>query len=301
MKSLTLQDLLALQSPVTHWAVCWMVTDKLGNVLRQTNHDRDITVSREINGVDLSGLYESVLGIQSSLSRHTSSTEIDNLEIDILLEEQGITAGAIRAGIFDNVEYTLFLVNAGDPTDSGIVIRHGLVGNIHTFANDLAKGEGRGLKQYLTQVIVETYSLSCRAKLGDERCTVDLAPLTFAGEITGVTNRRVLVATLDGSPQPAQGYFRNGLLRFTSGDNAGFEQEVKLDVLSGSWTFTVFEPFPYGVEVGDEFEVEPGCNHLHSKIDGIWQGDCKDKFNNLPNFRGEPMTPGVSELMRGAA
>lgn len=305
MKSLTLQDLAAVQQNVTTWAVCWMVTDKLGNVLRQTSHDRDIVVSRTVNGVVLSGTYSAALNIQATTVKQTSDQAVDNLDLDAILTENGITAAAIRAGIFDNVAFTVFLVNWSDPTNSGIVIKHGLVGNIRTFARDLATGEGRGLKQYLQQTIIQAYGTTCRAKLGDDQCTVDLVPLTFSGTVNSVATRRVFTATLPmgTSNDPEPGYFRGGILRFLTGDNAGFEQEVKLDHLDSNlfWTFTLFEPFPYTVSPSDTFEVEPGCNHHHAKIEGVWQGDCKDKFDNLPNMRAEPMIPGNSEILRPPA
>lgn len=303
MKSLTLQDLASVQSNVMTWAVCWMVTDKLGGVIRQTSHDRNISVSRTVNSINLSGTYQSILGMQASTVKQSADQSVDNLDIEALLNENGITAADIRAGIFDNVEFTIFLVNWADPTNSGIVVKHGLVGNIRSFANDLATGEGRGLKQFLQQSIVEAYGLTCRAKLGDDRCTVDLAALSYDGAVGTVVSRRMFTATLTGaSEDPAPGYFQGGILRFTSGDNVGFEQEVKLDEsdTDGVWTFTIFEPFPNPVQASDVFEVEPGCNHLHQKINGVWQGDCLDKFDNIVNMRAEPMIPGTAEMLRGA-
>lgn len=301
MKSISLADLVHLRQPAQTWAVCWQVTNKLGSVLRLTNHDAPITVARTINNIVLDGEYTPFSSIQSSMSKASTDLSVDNLDVDVLLSESGITAADIRAGIFDNVVCTIFIVNWSDTTDSGILIQHGRVGNFRSFVNGLATGEVRGLKQQLQQIIIDLFSLTCRVPLGSPACGVNLASYTFAGTVLSVTNRRVFTAELDGGSEPEPGFFRNGLLTMTSGASETFQQEIKLDQESaGVWTFTLFEPLARGLEIGDTFTVSAGCNKLHVKIDGIWQGDCKDKFDNLINFQGEPFIPGNTELLRGA-
>jgi uncharacterized phage protein (TIGR02218 family) len=226
---------------------------------------------------------------------------VDNLDVDVLLDEYGITAADIRAGLFDNVEYTIFLVNWRDPTNSGIIVRNGLVGNFRSFANGLATGEARGLKQALSQTIIEAYSLTCRAQLGDERCKVNLAPYTLTGEVASVINRRRITITLDsGAPEP--GDYTGGLLTLTSGANAGYQQEIKLDSAADVFgTIELFEPFPYEVQAGDTLTLTPGCNKIHQVVDGVAVGDCKNRYDNVVNFRGEPFIPGTAEILRGGS
>jgi uncharacterized phage protein (TIGR02218 family) len=46
--------------------------------------------------------------------------------------------------------------------------------------------------------------------------------------------------------------------------------------------------FPYTPQVGDTFTLTAGCDHR--------KDTCKNKFNNLVNFRGEPFVPGQDIL-----
>ena len=48
-------------------------------------------------------------------------------------------------------------------------------------------------------------------------------------------------------------------------------------------------PFVWDVQIGDTYEVIAGCTKRRSE-------DCRDKFDNVPNFQGEPDRPGVDQL-----
>lgn len=305
MRTISLQDLAMLQSDSQTWAVCWMVQKLEGydsngepiySTLRQTGHDRELEVSRTVNGIDLSGTYTPILSVQSSAAVQGSMMDVDNLDVDVLLNQYGITAADIRAGLFDDVTCTLFIVNWSDTTNSGILIQHGIVGNFRSFVEGLATGELRGLKQYLQQTIINAYSLSCRVKvLGDAQCKVDVAPLQAAGTITAVLGPRSFEVSISANSEQGPGYFVGGLMQFTSGLNDGFKREVKhdgeaSDAIVGQ--IDIFDAFPYAVSPGDSFILEPGCDRMPTT--------CKDKFDNIVNFRGEPFIPGPSDLLRGA-
>lgn len=81
--------------------------------------------------------------------------------------------------------------------------------------------------------------------------------------------------------QPA-GWFDDGVLRWVTGPNAGRSEEVQ--TYDGVTLKLLFRPF-YQISLGDTFTVYPGCQKTFS--------DCKDKFNNVLNFRGEPKVPGM--------
>lgn len=298
MKSLSLADLLHLQEENQSWAVCWMVTDRIGNVLRQTSYDRDIVVDK----VGYAGTYVSTYAIQSTTVNSASDLAVDNFDMDALLEENGITQDRIRAGLFDNVRFTILLVNASNPTNSGIIVKSGVVGNIRAFADELAQAEGRGLKSLLQQTIIETYSLGCRFDLGDSRCGVNLALYTATGTVTSIGSAR-LEFTASGLAQAAS-YFDRGKITFTSGNNDDFSREVKRHQAGG--VLSVIEPWPRDVQVGDTFTVHAGCNHMHQVLEEASGsppsnvfGDCYHKFNNVRRYGGFPFMPGNNEIMRG--
>ena len=161
--------------------------------------------------------------------------------------------------------------------------------------NDQAfTAEIRGKAQHLDQQLIESTTPECRAVLGDTRCGVDMddSAGTYRYDTGAVTSqsgdRRTFV---DSSAPNSEDFFGGGLLTWStpgSGDsyngaNAGYQMEVKsYDIATR--TFVLFQPMPSDIEIGDEFTVKYGCNKSTTQ--------CKTRFSNLVNFRGEPFIPG---------
>jgi len=82
--------------------------------------------------------------------------------------------------------------------------------------------------------------------------------------------------------QPDDWWGGTGKVLFTSGENNGVEKEV--DTSANDGTITLWEPFPFAINVGDTFEIQAGCRKR--------QTDCKNKHNNKYNFQGFPDIPG---------
>jgi uncharacterized phage protein (TIGR02218 family) len=78
-------------------------------------------------------------------------------------------------------------------------------------------------------------------------------------------------------------------LTWTSGNNNGFSIEVKKFNFQTE-VFTLFLSMPYDIQVGDNYSVTYGCD---KSLD-----TCKDRFNNVVNFRGEPYLPGLDGLLQ---
>lgn len=304
MINLTAEDQASLEQNVGTWAVCWWLRDKRGREHRQTSLDTDIEVSRgTVAGIDLDGLYESMAGIQSTTIHQSADLSVDNLDVDALLDEFGLDVDSIRAGMFDGIEYMIFVVNWKSPTNSGIVVKRGIIGNIKSFAREVATMELRGLTQYLQKNILEQTSTTCRNELGDARCKVDLSIYTVTGIVDAVESRRKFEATLDPiSPEPQPGYFNDGILTFTSGENEGFSKRVRTDSAGSApvlGTFALYESFPGDIMDGDTFTVSAGCNKQHVVTDGVVTGDCFNKFDNLLNNESEPFVPGQYAIYAG--
>jgi hypothetical protein len=83
------------------------------------------------------------------------------------------------------------------------------------------------------------------------------------------------------------GYFDFGVITFTSGANDGLSMEIK-QYSEGQMTLAL--PMPYAVEVGDTYSIVPGCNKALAT--------CRDTYDNVVNFRGEPYLPGVDQVMQ---
>ncbi|RME63899.1 MAG: DUF2163 domain-containing protein, partial [Alphaproteobacteria bacterium] len=133
------------------------------------------------------------------------------------------------------------------------------------------------------QEVGEVYSPECRADLGDRRCRVALRDFTVSGDVTAVVDAsRFTSAALS---QPAD-WFRYGTLRWHTGANAGLDFEIKRQPDS---TVTLVAPPPGPMAVGDRFDITAGCDKRFST--------CRDKFDNVLNFRGEPHVPGIDSLL----
>ena len=61
---------------------------------------------------------------------------------------------------------------------------------------------------------------------------------------------------------------------------------------------------PYAVATGDGYKITAGCNHLlrmgSDVIGSAYTGDCRAKFDNVVNFRGEPEITGLNFVLAGA-
>lgn len=237
------------------------------------------TKDEEISGVD----YLSAPGLDVASFATSAGLAVDNTEITILPDDTIITRADIIAGRWDNAEYTLFRYNWADLTDGVDVRSVGNLGELQPKAGAYV-AELRGLQQYLQQTVGSVSTKTCRARLGDAKCTVDLGPWTETGTITSVTSKQVF---RDSSRAEAADYFGEGILTWTGGDNIGLSQKVKTHAADG--TFTLSLPMIFDVQVGDTYSVIAGCR---KRLDE----DCVAKFNNGLNFQGEPHRPTVDDL-----
>jgi uncharacterized phage protein (TIGR02218 family) len=285
MKALTAPNLAHLQQKVTTWAVCWRIARTDGVLILGTEHDRDITVAEDSPSGALQGVYLAQIGITGSNIRSGSDIDVDNMEVDgpIIPDPDtstdivGVSVIDIESGRFDDAEVTLFAVNWQAPDDGQIILRHGNIGEIRRTSEGRYYTELRGLSQRLQQQIVETYSQTCLARLGDARCQFNITPHTISGTVTGVTSRLRFDAGMD-TTGDADAMYVYGKVTFTSGANDGISREVRNPSVGDTFgNLQVFEPFPQTVVVGDTFDLEPGCDKTHTQ--------CK-LYGNFVNFRG---------------
>lgn len=83
------------------------------------------------------------------------------------------------------------------------------------------------------------------------------------------------------------GYFDFGILRMDSGLNAGLSMEIRSYVPG---QFTLELPFPSVVNIGDAYTAKAGCDTSFAT--------CKNRFNNVVHFRGEPDLPGLDKIVQ---
>lgn len=165
------------------------------------------------------------------------------------------------------------------PVGIGIMFR-GTLGTVNVTAS-MAQITVNDYKTCLTQQMPRNlYMGSCRNRFGDGRCTINLASFTNSGTASAASTRGQIIATANVPNPGGSGTYALGILKFTSGANAGLSQSV--NTWDGGVTFGLLRPFPFNVAPGDTFTVSSGCNKSLA--------NCK-LYNNSANFRADPFTP----------
>jgi uncharacterized phage protein (TIGR02218 family) len=270
-----------LTGETTTLASCWKLTRRDMTVFGFTDHDQDIVFS----GVT----YKAATGFTPSAIENNSSLGVDNLDIDGMLSDSDIKETDILAGKYDFAEIEIFQVNYNDLTQGALKLRRGWLGEVSLQKHHFV-AEVRGLTQRLSQTIGELYSPSCRATLGDGRCTVNLASHTVNGSVTTFLSNQEFK---DSARTEDSGIYSLGVLTFTSGANNGLSIEVKeYTKLSGAGQILLALPMPYPIVVSDTYRMSKGCDKTIQT--------CFNRFNNVANFRGEPSVPGLDRMLETA-
>lgn len=267
-----------LQQETTTTCTCWLVELQDGTSMGFTDHVDNLTIA----GVT----YEAASGYTPSAVQNKYDLSVSNLEVAGVVDSEAITTTALNAGLFDFASVTIFRVNYNAPEDGQFVLLRGKLGEV-TYSNSSFKAELRSITQQLQQNIGEVYAPSCRAVFGDSRCKIDATTYTDTGAVISTPSATGLI--IDGAAiGKADGWYTAGLIEFTSGANDGLKMEISGSIGSA---IELCLPMPNAVAAGDTFKITAGC-----KKD--FHADCKDKFNNAVNFRGEPWVPGADSVLR---
>jgi len=267
-----------MQAGTTTLAHLLKITRTDSAVFAFTSHVDDVT----IDSVD----YISAQGLNVSRIENTAGLAVDNLELTTLDDGTLFTHVDVLGGVWKNAKFEIFRYNYNTPSDGLETMMTGMIGEVR-LNNGHVVMEMRGLQQFLQQPVGSVMSKTCRARLGDAGCTVDLTPFTYTGTITGVTSSQVFA---DSSRTEADDWFGYGLLTFTSGPLTGLTQKVKSWTLSTK-TFMLVLPMFRQVTVGTTYTVIAGCRKRLME-------DCVAKYGNAINFQGEPHVPGLDEMVK---
>jgi uncharacterized phage protein (TIGR02218 family) len=289
MKKLSTDFKNTLAQEVTTFCYLWLVIRKDGQKFGFTNHDKDLWY-KESNLPYFK--YEASSGFMPSALSTESGLSVDDIELECVLRSDAITQADLLAGLWDRAEVFLYQVDYSlatngiylDETERNL-LRRGWLGEVKLGTNSFVV-ELRGLTQSLNQQIGQKYGPSCRATFGDSRCRLNLESFKASGSITALVDAKRIFT--DSTRIEAENYFANGYLSFSSGPNAGVSREVQ-QFADGMITCEL--PFPFSAEVGDTYDIYRGCDKRLET--------CRDAYNNVVNFRGEPFIPIVDKLIQG--
>lgn len=254
------------------------ITRTDGAVYAFTGASRSVT----IGGV----LYRAAPGLDVSSLSISAGLAVDNLELTTLDDGSTFSRIDVLGGVWRNAAFLISRYNWASPADGTDPVMAGTLGDVQLRSGTIV-AELRGLQQYLQQNLGSVTSKTCRARLGDSLCRVDLAPWSVTGTVTAVSSGRVFT---DAARAEADGWFADGVLTFTSGACAGLRQKVKA-IAAGQITLSL--PMLQAITVGDGYSLIAGCSKRLTE-------DCVGKFDNALNFQGEPHLPGVDTLTKSA-
>jgi uncharacterized phage protein (TIGR02218 family) len=131
------------------------------------------------------------------------------------------------------------------------------------------------LNQQMPRVLIQP---PCHWELYGPGCTVSRSAYTVANRV-GAGSTQASVTAANAITQ-VSGYFTEGVLLFTSGNNVNLSTLVKVHA---GQVLQLSPSLLFPVAAGDTFEISAGCDHLMST--------CQTKFNNVINFGGAPFIP----------
>ncbi len=269
-----------LSSGVTTLCRCWRITRRDAVVLGFTDHDEDVV---------LGGLTcRAGTGFAGSEATASLGLAVSGSEVAGALSDDALSDADLAAGRYDAASIEIHLVDWSEPS-LHVLLSKGVLGEVRREGQAFAV-ELRSLADRLNEESGRRYTAACSADLGDNRCKVDLDSAAFRGEgtVAGLTGTSGFVAT--GLGAFAEGWFTGGRLVWLSGANAGLAVEVKRHVAGA--VLDLWQAMPEPIAAGDTFGVTAGCD---KRI-----GTCRERFDNVINFRGFPHIPGNDFVTRYA-
>lgn len=276
-KSISVNLKAEMTGALSKLATCMRLERSDGNVYGFTTHDVPLT----IDGV----LYEPAASFNPSNIVSANNLDTDNLTIEGAIDSATLTEDELRAGYWDYARFRIFQVNWSDLTMGDKKDRAGRLGNVsvhrQTFVAELL-----GLMESYAISIGQLSSPMCRASLGDARCKFDLAGSPSMSVTGTIETADTDFFTLhDSARTEADGYFDEGVItiHYAQGD---LSYEVKAYVV-GVWITKT--PWAYDA-TGITYTMTRGCDRRLET--------CRDTFNNVVNFRGEPWLRGNDKLIQ---
>ena len=264
-----------LNETSTRICALFEIVTPAGVSYRATDHDTDL-----VSG----GNTYVAHGFELRSLEATDTLAVDSFEVEGWFRDDFITLDDVIMG---RVSYSRVLIWLAfwDAPETVIPWLKGWLGN---FAREGERYsvEVRGLKQAFAQVTGRVYGKSCDADLGDDRCLVDLSLWRESDIVSSVQHTRYRFGSV--LTTQADGWFKYGELRFTTGDNAGLSFEVEKYTQSER-AFSLWHGTPKAIQVGDQFTVHRGCDKQF--------GTCRDVFGNVQRYQGFPHLPGIDKVL----
>ncbi|KZK83501.1 hypothetical protein PsAD13_02551 [Pseudovibrio sp. Ad13] len=266
----------------TSVAYCWRLIAPSGLSLGFTTHDHPITL--------LGKSYEPGIGLDGTQTMAQSDFQTGQEEALGFLSSDSLSEKELSAGLWDNAEVEVYLVNWQNPEQHQL-LRRGSLGEITRDA-DVFRAEFRSLAAKLSEPKGRQLSHQCHADLGDAKCGIELNTATYSRQVSIIGkedgNRLIIQANTDISTN----WWSFGKLTFLSGPYANQPLRIASHLIEqGKHKLTLWAPLLLEQTYPVSASVSAGC-------DKGWSS-CQIKFQNTENFRGFPHMPGNDFILAG--
>lgn len=267
-------------APYQTSATCVRIECTNGTTVRLTSYPYDLTMSNAT-------VYKTDYGYEPTAYSASAAFSPSAIDLEGICVIGGVSRAALSSGVFDNARVYIFKCNYLSPVEDYEEITAGFFGKT-TLEDDKYRVEGMGLIDALNQSVGRSIKPACDARFTDSRCGISLDAVKVTGTLTAVTSNLVIQ---DSSRGESADWFGAGTIKFTSGQNAVLPA-FDIRSFAAGGVITVFDAIYYTPQIGDAYEMVPGCRKRRE--------DCRDKWNNIINFQGFPDQPTSSTyLARG--
>jgi uncharacterized phage protein (TIGR02218 family) len=208
------------------------------------------------------------------------------MELGGIISSDDITEADLYGGLYDDAYVEVWLYSWGDVSDVPKRLAAGWMGNISQGEqgfNSEVLGPGQRIGQ---QSLTDRITPGCRVDLGSPECGFDIEAAKITGSVLSTFRRDLISSDVTDSSGGYQ--WTMGRIRFTSGENDGYEVEVRsVDFDTGEIELWIGTPFL--AAFGDTFDLLPGCDKAF--------GTCKDVYGRAIDQRGFPDIPGLDSIM----
>jgi uncharacterized phage protein (TIGR02218 family) len=268
-----------LDSRATTFCHCWRLARRDGVVMGFTDHDLDLA----FNGVT----FRANTGLSASQIETTLGFAVGGAEAAGALTDDSLRESDFLNGVYDGASVETWLVD-WTHVDDRTLLDVAAIGDIKRSENAFS-AELRSSAHIFDQQQGRSFQRGCAADLGDRHCGLALGGPEFhtSGLVASFAGG---VLSLDLAASFDTGFFAGGRLAFLNGANAGGKLTIKTHSQQGTRATIGLWTQPGAIlAAGDMISLTAGCDKSPST--------CREKFDNIVNFRGFPHMPGNERVI----
>ncbi len=274
-----------LNGEATTVAYCWKLTSTAGKMLGFTNHDQSLFFAGTA--------YTPGIGADGTQALAQADFQAGQQEALGILSSDDLSEQDLTAGLWDNAQVEVYLVNWQEPEAQHHLLRRGALGEVSRDAS-IFRAEFRSIAARLSETKGRQLSHQCHADLGDSKCGVDLTSPAYMKHVSIIRQEGSNRLVIEGQSDVSAGWWSHGKLTFVAGPYINHPLRIlNHSKEEGLHKVALWAPLVLEQSFPVSAKVFTGC-------DKSW-GTCQAKFQNSDSFRGFPHMPGNDFILAGPA